>query len=49
MGWEIAQRIGITLVGRVGTHRHLLFTGRHRFVPQPRAPQADEPAPAATA
>jgi len=31
MGHAIAERTGITLIGRAAGHRYLLFTGRHRF------------------
>jgi len=34
MGWEIAERIGITMLGRAVNKHYLLFTGRHRFVKQ---------------
>jgi FdhD protein len=34
MGWEIAGRIGITMLGRAVNRHYLLFTGRHRFVKQ---------------
>jgi FdhD protein len=32
MGWTIASRIGITMLGRAVGKHYLLFTGRHRFV-----------------
>jgi FdhD protein len=32
MGYEIASKIGITMLGRAVNQRYLLFTGRHRFV-----------------
>jgi FdhD protein len=32
MGWNIATRIGITMLGRAVNKHYLLFTGRHRFV-----------------
>jgi FdhD protein len=32
MGWNIAQKIGITMIGRAVNKHYLLFTGRHRFV-----------------
>jgi FdhD protein len=32
MGHEIAQRVGITMVGRAVGKHYLLFTGAHRFV-----------------
>ncbi len=32
MGWRIAERIGITMLGRAVGKHYLLFTGRHRFV-----------------
>lgn len=31
MGWEIANRIGITMIGRAVNRHYLLFTGRQRF------------------
>ncbi len=34
MGCEIAERIGITMLGRAVNKHYLLFTGRHRFVKQ---------------
>jgi FdhD protein len=35
MGWEIARRIGITMVGRCQGRHYLLFTGGERFVRLP--------------
>jgi FdhD protein len=32
MGWDVAERIGITMLGRAVNRHYLLFTGRHRFV-----------------
>jgi FdhD protein len=32
MGYDIAQRTGITMIGRAVGTRYLLFTGKHRFV-----------------
>jgi FdhD protein len=32
MGWNIAQKIGITMIGRAVNKHYLLFTGRERFV-----------------
>lgn len=32
MGHDIAQRTGITMIGRAVNKHYLLFTGRHRFV-----------------
>jgi FdhD protein len=32
MGWTIATKIGITMLGRAVNKHYLLFTGRHRFV-----------------
>jgi FdhD protein len=32
MGWNIATKIGITMLGRAVNKHYLLFTGRHRFV-----------------
>lgn len=31
MGWEIADRVGITMIGRAQGKHFLLFTGQHRF------------------
>ena len=32
MGFEIANRVGITMIGRAVNKHYLLFTGKHRFV-----------------
>jgi FdhD protein len=32
MGFEIANKVGITMIGRAVNRHYLLFTGRHRFV-----------------
>jgi FdhD protein len=32
MGWNIAERTGITMIGRAVNRHYLLFTGKHRFV-----------------
>jgi FdhD protein len=32
MGWNIAERIGITMLGRAVNKQYLLFTGKQRFV-----------------
>ena len=32
MGFEIANKVGITMLGRAVNKRYLLFTGKHRFV-----------------
>ncbi len=32
MGFEIANKVGITMIGRAVNKHYLLFTGRHRFV-----------------
>jgi len=32
MGFEIASRVGITMIGRAVNKHYLLFTGRHRFI-----------------
>lgn len=42
MGWDIANRIGVTMIGRAVNRRYLLFTGRERF--RKGAPPADQPA-----
>jgi FdhD protein len=31
MGYEIAQRVGVTMVGRATGKHYLLFTGQSRF------------------
>ena len=31
MGWEVANRIGLTMIGRATGKHYLLFTGRERF------------------
>lgn len=31
MGWRIANRVGLTMIGRASRTHYLLFTGRHRF------------------
>jgi FdhD protein len=33
MGYEIAQKVGITMIGRATNKHYLLFTGRERFFP----------------
>jgi FdhD protein len=33
MGYEIAQKVGITMIGRATNKHYLLFTGRERFLP----------------
>lgn len=35
MGYDIAQRVGITMLGRCRGKHHLLFTGGHRFRREP--------------
>jgi FdhD protein len=32
MGFEIANKVGITMIGRAVNRHYLLFTGKHRFV-----------------
>ena len=32
MGYQIASRVGITMIGRAVNKHYLLFTGRQRFV-----------------
>jgi FdhD protein len=31
MGWRIASRVGLTMIGRASGKHFLLFTGQHRF------------------
>jgi len=35
MGYEVANRVGITMIGRAVNRHFLLFTGQERFVPTP--------------
>jgi len=39
MGHEIAQKVGITMIGRAVNKHYLLFTGEHRFVKKALAAQ----------
>ena len=32
MGYDIAQKVGLTMIGRAMNKHYLLFTGKHRFV-----------------
>jgi FdhD protein len=32
MGWRIAKKLGLTMLGRAVNRHYLLFTGKHRFV-----------------
>jgi FdhD protein len=32
MGYEIAQKVGLTMIGRATGKHYLLFTGEHRFL-----------------
>jgi FdhD protein len=32
MGWDVAERVGMTMIGRAVNRHYLLFTGRERFV-----------------
>ncbi|HKY01204.1 MAG TPA: formate dehydrogenase accessory sulfurtransferase FdhD [Burkholderiales bacterium] len=32
MGWEVANKVGMTMLGRAYNKHYLLFTGTHRFV-----------------
>jgi FdhD protein len=32
MGWQIADKVGLTMLGRAVNRHYLLFTGKHRFV-----------------
>ncbi len=38
MGYQTAQRVGMTMLGRAVNRHFLLFTGEHRFVHSPLAP-----------
>jgi len=40
MGHEIAERVGITMIGRAVNKRYLLFTGAKRFVKSPASAHA---------
>jgi FdhD protein len=33
MGYEIARKVGLTMIGRAVNRHYLLFTGVERFVP----------------
>ena len=35
MGWDIASRLGVTMIGRCQGRHYLLFTGTERFVRSP--------------
>jgi FdhD protein len=35
MGHEVAERVGITMIGRAVNKHYLLFTGAHRLVKEP--------------
>jgi len=37
MGFEIAEKIGITMIGRATNNRYLLFTGGERFTVSPKS------------
>ena len=32
MGYEIAEKVGLTMIGRAVNKHYLLFTGTHRFL-----------------
>jgi len=32
MGYQIAAKVGITMIGRAVNKHYLLFSGKHRFV-----------------
>lgn len=34
MGYEIARKVGVTMIGRAKGSHYLLFTGQHRFIKQ---------------
>jgi FdhD protein len=40
MGHEIAEKVGITMIGRAVNRHYLLFTGAHRFVKKASAVHA---------
>jgi FdhD protein len=40
MGYEIAQKVGMTMIGRATNRHYLLFTGAERFRAPARAPAA---------
>ncbi len=44
MGYEIAQKVGITMIGRAVNKHYLLFTGAQRFTKSP-SPQPSGPGP----
>lgn len=42
MGWEIANRVGMTMIGRSQGKHFLIFTGAERFLACPRTPAKSE-------
>jgi FdhD protein len=38
MGYEVARKVGVTMIGRAVNKRYLLFTGQERFVKSPCTP-----------
>jgi len=38
MGHEVAERVGITMIGRAVNKHYLLFTGAHRVAKQKAGP-----------
>jgi FdhD protein len=38
MGHEVAQQVGLTMIGRAVNRHYLLFTGAHRLVRSAQAP-----------
>jgi FdhD protein len=47
MGYEIARRVGITMIGRATGRHYLLFTGAERFVRDTAAQPGGQAIPAA--
>jgi FdhD protein len=47
MGYEIARRVGITMIGRATGRHYLLFTGAERFVRDTAADRGGQAIPAA--
>jgi FdhD protein len=44
MGYEIAQKVGMTMIGRATNRHYLLFTGAERFVTEPASVAGTVPA-----
>jgi FdhD protein len=43
MGWDIAQKVGMTMIGRARGRHYLIFAGEHRFVRAENTTEAAHP------